>query len=124
MDGVEVEEANRGLMTRWELGRDGQTIHLEGGLHIDTSNISQFLPNGLSFKLRLFPSRDVFALMYEELGDAYQIELTTATLDMQYIMPTSELLIGHHSAIQKSPAIYGFEKSNIKSWVIPSGLSV
>lgn len=122
MDHIEVEEANQGLMERWVLTRNGAIAHLEGELHIDTMLISQFLPNGLGFKLRLFPARDVFCLMHDSVN-SYQIQLTSATLDMQYIIPTNDILIAHSNAIEKSPAIYSFERSNIKSWVIPSGLT-
>ena len=123
MNSIAPDNGNRGLLSRWELTRQGSTASLQGRLSIDVMKITKFLPNGLAFKLRLFPQRDTFALMYN--GDkTYHVEITDASLDMQYIAPTNELLVGHHAALEKGPALYAFERSNIKSWVIPAGLTV
>lgn len=123
MNSIAPDNGNRGLLSRWELTRSGSTAALQGQLCIDVMKITKFLPNGLAFKLRLFPQRDTFTLMYVGTK-SYHVEITDASLHMQYIAPTNELIVGHHAAIEKGPALYAFERSNIKSWVIPAGLTV
>lgn len=121
MDSASIHNVNKGLFERYTFTCTGNEVQLEGVLKQDVMGIKQFIPNGVGLNIKLYPSRNEFALMTDN-DKNYVVDVTEATLKVQYIEPTSSLLIGHAEALDKSPAIFPYTKSIIKSFTIPSSV--
>ena len=120
MDNPSIANVNKGLFTRYEMTNHGQEIQLEGPLNHDVMSIKQFIPNGVSINIKLFSARHEFALMSPDEDKDYKVNVTDVTFKVQYVEPTTQLLIGHAEALNKSPAIFPYTKSLIKTSTIPA----
>lgn len=120
MDSASIENVNKGLFRRYSYTCKGGEVQLEGVLNHDIMKIKSFIPNGVGLNLKLTPSRNEFILMSESTNEEYEIEITDALLKIQYVEPTSSLLIGHAEAFEKSPAIFPYSKSVVKCFTIPA----
>ena len=125
MDEVDIDlgGGNSGLMERWRETRDGVVCMLEGPLFLDAMEIKNYIPNGISIGLKLFPHENEFALMSEHPTEKYVIDITDIVLKIKYILPTPPLLLAHENALENSPALFPFIKSSLKSFAIPSGVN-
>lgn len=118
MDKTDPSVANPGAYSRFNFTCDGRSAMMEGVLCLDVSAIKQFIPNGVALNIKLYPARNDFAL-FTGGDERYVVDIHDAALRVQYIEPTSNLLIGHAEALAKSPAIFPYIKSTLKTFTIP-----
>lgn len=114
--------ANQGLIKRYEWSKNGAEIHVQGALPHDLSELDQYIPSNIEIKIKLLPAIDTFSLMSSSVTENYHIEITDATLKVKFIEPTNPLILAHASSLEKSPAIFNYMRSNIKSFTIPANL--
>lgn len=118
-EGLSVD--NPGAFARFQHTAKGGSAMMEGVLCLDVSGIKQFIPNGVGLNIKLFPSRNSFCL-FTETDEKYVLDIHDASLKVQYIEPTSSLLVGHSEALSKSPAILPYIKSTVKTFTIPQAV--
>ena len=99
----------------------GEICHLEGVISHDLMSIHQFIPNGVSLQITLHPNKADFCLMSKK-SNRYAFEIHDIVLKVQFIEPSPSLLLGHAEAFKKSPAVFPFVKSMLKSFTIPKGV--
>ena len=122
MDSVDVTTVtNKGLVARYEYTANGKVCMMEGVLKIDVMGIKDFIINGVSLNIKLYPAKAEFSLMTGE-AEKYVLDITDATLKVCYIQPSNSLLIGHSEALERGPAIYPFTRSVLKSFTIGQGI--
>ena len=113
--------SNTGLVKRWGFTSEGKNCVLDGVLKIDCFGIENYIINGVNLNVKLHPAKNSFILMSNDIEN-YVIDITDATLRVCYIQPSNALIVGHSEALERSPAIYPFNKSTLKSFTVPSGL--
>ena len=113
--------SNAGLAKRWGFTSEGKNCMIEGVLKMDIFGISNFIINGVNLNIQLYPSKSSFSLMSSDEKN-YVIDITDANLKVCYIQPSNPLIIGHSEALERTPAIYPFIKSTLKSHTIASGV--
>ena len=113
--------SNAGLAKRWGFTAEGKTCMIEGNLKMDLFGISNFIINGVNLNVKLYPSKSSFGLMSSD-GKNYVIDITDANLKVCYIQPSNSLIIGHSEALERTPAIYPFIRSTLKSNTITQGV--
>ena len=114
--------ANEGLLKRFEWSKEGSEIFVQGSLPHDLSELEQYIPSNVEIKIKLLPTVDEFCLMSPSKTEGYRVEVTDATLSVKFIEPSNPLILAHASSLEKSPAIFNYMRSNIKSFTIPADL--
>lgn len=117
----QINEGQTGFKIRELLTKGGSEAVFEGYLHCDFLNVKQFLPNGLSYRFKFYPANDEFCLFNKE-GKFYY-EILDASITMSYINPSSQVILAHDKMLESSPALFSYARSNLKTFVIPNGLS-
>jgi hypothetical protein len=125
MDSTDVGEtgSNFGLVDRFLRTRGGKTAQLSGVLRSDFMDIRSYLPNGIPLTVKLYPAQSSFSLMSPNTGERYLVDITDCKLLVQYIEPTSQLLLAHNEMLDRGPAYFPFWKSNLRCFTIPSGMT-
>ena len=121
MESASYMGGNIAFITRAQATKDGGTASLESCLYIDfgIDQIRSIL-NGVSINIKLFQSSNDFRLM--SVGDKkYKILITEAILKVCHVSLNPNVIVAHNEAIQISPAIYPFWRSDIKSFSVSTG---
>ena len=122
-------KSNIGFTEREAFCRKSAIFEIQGKLHIDLCRQERVLLNAVQFTLKLTPARESFRLFREapsQTGTAaptYKVEILNALLKVPMIKPTPAMLLGHGEGLKNGPALYPFERTEIKTFVIPSGQS-
>lgn len=114
--------ANVGLYTRSLFTNQGQTIQLSGPLHSDVFKINRYLLNGVPINIRLNPALDTFSLVSPDKKN-YQLQILDAKLKICHVHVNPDVVIMHNHGLEQSPAIYPFNKSEIKAYSVASGMT-
>ena len=118
MDAVDpVDGANFGLVERYSWTRQGSSLDLEAPLYIDIMQQDRLLRNGMHINLVLYPAQNSFSLMSD--GNAYKVAITDIILKVCTVQVSSGVIIGHAEALKSSPALYPFNRSDIKVYSVP-----
>ncbi len=120
-------KSNSGFIFRESFGASSSIFELQGKLHVDLCRQERVLLNAVQFTLKLTPSRNQFRLIRptpdENETKDYRVDIVTAYLKVPMIKPTPAMLLGHSEGLRNGPALYPYERSEIKTYVIPSGQS-
>ncbi len=114
--------ANQGWNNRVLLFQSTGEAEMTGFLDLDICETTKYVPNGMGLKLKLFLSKPAFYLKTAEEEKTYNYRLTLCTLYMAYIDPHIDIFNAFNEAIHTKMAVYPYTKSNIKSYVISSGV--
>lgn len=141
--------ANTGYIQREEFTKNGKTGMFSCKLFADITNQKRLILNGVPINIKLFPATDTFRLMYKTLENQlsqlspldemnseetpikkfksipsrtskhYSVQISDASLSIPFVKIHPGLITQHNEMISKSPAIYPFERSDIKAFNIP-----
>jgi hypothetical protein len=121
MDDPDPSGNNNGLLKRWEFTKEGAAVDMEGNLFIDIFNQDRYLLNGVHLGVKLWPHKAAFALMSGEADADYAIDITDAVLKLCLVKVSPGIVIGHGEALQNSPAIYPFTRTDIRTFAVGTG---
>ena len=110
-----------GLLERFMSFANSRTVELIGPLMADICQQNRLILNGVEVQIKLWPSKDAFRLISNEADPSYKIEITEATLKVCKVTPTPTLLVAHSAGLKESNALYPYQKTQIKTFNIPSG---
>ena len=109
---------NSGHLMRKNLAQQG-IVDFEGVLHVDIAQQPKAILNGVQIGVKLYQHDDSFRLISD--GAKYKIAIDEAELKVCHLRVNPSIMLAHSERLSKSPAIYPFFKSNIKTYTIPSG---
>ena len=113
---------NRGLMYREYYTRGSRSVDMQGPLYVDVFQISRYLLNGISVKMRFWPTRPALHLMSDSPTDEYRTVIEEAVLKVCHITPTPHMLTAHQAILSKNNlALYPYLKSDIKKFTVSKG---
>ena len=112
---------NQGLIRRNELAKNSATIDMEGPIYADFFETNRWLINSVETRLRLFPSKNSFRLMADGDSPNYKVIIQEAIFKACKVTLSPEVLMAHGQTIKKSPAIYPFTRTEVKTFAISKG---
>ena len=131
MDSTELivsnnQSVNAGFVERKAFTKGSTTVELQGKLHADLCRQERVLLNAVQVTFKLTQSREPFRIMRPapsegDTAQEYKVQILNATLKVPMIKPTPAMLLGISSGLKISPALYPFERTEIKTVSIPSG---
>ena len=122
MDAVEpVNGANFGLIQRYAWTMNGDAVQLEGPICMDIMEQDRLLLNGVQLVVKLYPASDAFVLMSTHT-DSYRFEILDTKLRVCSVTIDPAVIVATDAALEKSPALYPFTRSNVKAFSIAQGL--
>ena len=121
LDDPRISGSNSGLIQRYTYTRKGKVVDLEGNLYLDLFQQDRFILDGVSLGLKFWPSEESFRLMSADENAAYKVEIMEATFLACMIKVSPQVIMGVAEGLKKSPALYPFTRSDIKSFSIPAG---
>lgn len=113
--------ANQGLSTRFALTTNSAVIEFRGPLALDISQQSRLIINEVEMKLSLWPSKDMFVLMADGDDTPFKVQIMDAVLFACKVNVNPSIIAAHTEALQMSPALYPYERSQIKTFEVSSG---
>jgi hypothetical protein len=120
MDEVGLTSGNMGYVRRTSYTAMSKLCSLEGPLGVDLASQNRLIPNGVALHFKLYPTSDRFRLMCSG-SERYKVDIVNASLKVFEIDVNPGILIGHAAAFEKSPAIYPFMRSELKTFNIAKG---
>ena len=113
---------NSGLAARTAYTQNGNEVTLEGPIHTDLFQQDRLILNRVKIVLKFHPSSNKFALM---TGDSknYKVSITSAILKVCHVKVSDAVIVAQNEALNLSPALYLYWKSNFKTISIPLGMS-
>ena len=78
--------------------------------------------NGVKIVLKFHPSSNKFSLMTGD-SENYKVSITSAILKVCHVKVSDAVVVAQNEALNLSPALYPYWKSNFKTISIPSGVS-
>ena len=120
-------DVNIGFMQRADHTRSSNILELLGKVHIDLARQERLLINTVQVTIKMSHHSEEFRLMRPEPSAGtrknYKVEILTAILKVPMVKPTPAMLIGHNSGLEAGPCLYPFEKTEIRTVAIPSGMA-
>jgi len=110
-----------GKFWRWMMFAGSQSNELIGPLSADICQQDRLILDNVDIQVRLWPSKDVYRVFTHVENPSYKMEITDAVLKVCKITPTPTLLIGHSNALKDNHALYPYQKTQIRTFNIPSG---
>lgn len=114
---------NVGLTRRSEGFIGSKEVSMEGPLFVDMMCTQQrYILNGVALSIRLWPSKNTFRLMravQENDGAEHKLKITDASLRVCLVTVSPEVIMGHNETLKKTPAIYPYMRSEVKTYTIP-----
>ncbi|XP_061190438.1 uncharacterized protein F54H12.2-like [Saccostrea echinata] len=110
---------NSGLFMRYNFTKEGKVVDFEGPLFLDVCQQDRLMLNGVPLQIKLWPHTDNFRLLCTLPG--FKVHLRDACLKICVVKPNPGVLLGHGEAIKKTPALYPFSRSNIKTYSLSPG---
>ena len=114
-------DGNVGLIQRQEFTKGGRYVDLEGPLYVDLCQQEKLVINGIQVDVKLYPHSDTFVLMSKNGDEQYTYEIGEAILKVCHVKLNPGILISHAEKIKKSPAIYPYTKSDVRTFNIQPG---
>ena len=122
---MEDPSVNSGYSLRKSLTAKSNEVDFEGVLHVDIAQQGKAILNGVPLTIKLFQHDDKFRLFSPKHGQpnvpTYHVKITDAILKVCYIKLKPFVLFAHAERLKKSPAIYPYWRSDIKSFGIAAG---
>ena len=110
---------NGGHLQRKTLTKSG-VADFESVLHMDVCQQPKAILNGVQITVRLFQSDDSFRLLSAN-GVKYSVEIQDAILKVCNVRVRPSVLVAQNELLLKTPAVYPFWKSDVKTFGIPQG---
>ena len=110
---------NVGHLNRKKLTQYG-IADFESVLHVDLAQQDKCILNGVQIGVTLFQNDDNFRL-FTTNGQPYEVEIVDAVLKVCHVKVNPSVVVSHNERLKKSPAIYPYWKSDIKTFGIASG---
>lgn len=122
-------DANASCSLRQTLTKRGIEADFESQLHMDVWQQNKALLNGVEVGVKLHQSSDKFRLFSQDdataspplIGHGYQVEITEAKLKVCYLTLNPSVVLAHTTRLKKSPALYPYYESNVKTFTIAQG---
>ena len=118
-----LEGGNEGLSRRFAMTSNSSMYEVRGPLSLDISQQSRFVLNEVEAKVTLWPSKDAFVLMIGDDDTGFKMEIVEAVMSVCKINVNPSVIAAHALALQTVPAMYPYEKSQIKTVEVSSGKS-
>ena len=125
MDAYSYTSSNVGFIERTIPTKDGGTASIEGCLYLDLGlEQKRAILNAvnliIAINLKLFQATDEFRLMRSG-SENYKLKIKSAILKVCHVSLHPSMIVAHNEALELSPAVYPFWRSDIKSFTIAAG---
>ena len=121
MDDVRLSGSNNGFVERSKLIRNGNVATIEGVLYNDfILNQDRLLLNGVAVNIKLFQAKDEFRLLTNK-DEKYKFVITKAKFKVCQVAVNPSMILAHDEILSRSPAVYPFWRSDIKSYTVATG---
>ena len=119
-------QANVGLISRYNLTKDGRTVTFKGNLGVDfLERTGRYLLNGLAVNVTFYQSPDPFRLLAADNTKKYRVSIEDMYITASYKVARGEMLIRHSELLSSGKqAMYAYPRTCLRSHVIPSGVNM
>lgn len=112
---------NNGLTERQELSKDSKYIYLAGPIHHDLHQQERLMLNSVEINYKFWPASNSFKLMSNYANADFKVEIKSAILRVCMVEMNPQLIVAEANALKIKPALFFYEKSDIKCYSIPQG---
>lgn len=115
-----VDDTNLGFKARKALIATSRTVCMMGYLHCPLFNIDKLMINGVDMMVKLLPSKNSFQFIGAAAADV-KLQILDIYLKVRKVKLAAFVLVAHQKALALSTAKYPITRTEVKSFVIPTG---
>ena len=101
--------------------QDPSCVEFIGPLLADICNQDRLILNGVNIELKLFPNKDTFRLLTSPANTKAHIIIEDCKLYVCKVNVAPDIFLGHHKALEYSPALYPFQRTEIRTFNLSRG---
>ena len=121
MEDMKYNGLNTSYAARATPTMNGGTASIEGCLYVDLGlDKKRAILNGVALNFKFFQSNDDFRLMSAR-DEKYKLKITDAVLKLCHVSLNPAMVVAHNEALDISPAVYPFWRSDIKTFSVAQG---
>lgn len=117
---LEPDKVNNGLTARKKMFGKSAIIELIGKVHCDMFNQNKLLLNNVDLRIVFTMEKPEFYIIEKAEGKSH-IKILDATLFMNHVTISPEILLAHQQLLSKTNAVYPYKRIEVKSFTVSSG---
>ena len=118
---VEKMNLNAGILQRWNMFKEGKSVHVEGPLLEDFFQTNRFILNNTPIDIKLYRARPDFVLMNQDENVKLKLVIEDIVFKACYVKVHPGIITGHSAALQKGNAIYPYTRIEMLSYNLNTG---
>lgn len=115
----DATDTNTGAKSRRTVLLDSGIVNLYGKLNCDVFNTPKLLLNGVDLKITIILNEPDFYML--ETGTS-KLVINKSSILMRFCKINQSMILHHEKLLNSQKALYPYAKSNIRSFVIPTGI--
>ena len=116
-----AQPKNMAILSRYAVIHESKMFDMMGPLQLDMAQQDRYLLNGVPLTLKLWPSSDKFRIMASDATQKYKVLISDASLKVCHVKINPNILIAQNELLKSTPALYPYQKSNLKTFSLPAG---
>ena len=112
---------NLGLIFRNNLSKSSAFIDMVGPIYADVFQMPRYLLNEVDVHVKLFQNKNSFRLMSSVPSKKYKVVISEVMLKAAMIGIHADILKSHAHALEDTPALYPFLKTEVKTFAVGKG---
>jgi hypothetical protein len=113
-------QINGGFLSRSVFTAASSIVDLEGPIFASICTLDKYILNGVEIKIKIMQTTNNFRLM-SSTPEEYKVEIIDATLKACRVAVSPSTIAGHDLALSKTPAVYNYTKTEMKTYTIAKG---
>lgn len=115
----DFKDDNTGAKQRRSILYNSSVVNLHGKLTADIFSTPRLLLNGLDLKIILTLNSDEF--FFHETGTS-KLNILKSSISVKHCKINPNILLAHHKLLNTQNANYSFQRANLRTFTIPTGL--
>lgn len=122
MDTIDKSK-NKGIIVRSNISYDSAYVDLCGRLSLDVFNQTRLLLNNCEIKIILTLGNYDFYMLQKSTLASGILKISDVSLSVTHYEINPNVILHHHAQLMKTPAIYPYKRTQLKTFTISQGLT-
>ena len=117
-----VGATNKGMVKRNSFFKNGETVYMQGPIHLDLMFQDRYLPSDVGMQIRFARSKDAFSLMSDAANPSFRIKIHECKLLIRKVNISPSVFIAPAKAFEVGNAKYPIRRVVCKSYSVGTGM--
>src|SRR5688572_29242794 len=113
---------NKGMVKRNSFFKNGETVYMQGPIHLDLMFQDRYLPSDVGMQLRFVRSKEAFCLMSDAANPSFRVKIHECKLLIRKINISPSVFIAEVKAFEVGNAKCPIRRVGSKSFSVGTGM--